>query len=360
MVKNAYIHIPFCKSKCKYCSFVSYESLEYMDEYFESLSDEINQLYKGETLETLYFGGGTPSVCSSNNLEKILKLFKSQASTEVTIEVNPDDASEEYLRELYKIGFNRISFGVQSFDDEILKTIGRRHDSKTAEKVVKLAKKVGFKNVSIDLIYGLPTQNLDFFKFDLERVLELEVQHVSFYGLKIEKGCFFAKNMPKNLPDLDLQADMYEFCCEFLVKNGFNHYEISNFAKSNFSSCHNLNYWKNNSYYGFGVAAHGFDGNFRYENEKSIQEYIKNPFKKENISKISIKQSLEEEIFLGLRMMDGINVVEIGEKFNIDFNKKYENILDKYRDFFKKTDEGYSLTTQGFLISNEILLEFLI
>ncbi len=359
MIKNAYIHIPFCKSKCNYCSFTSFVDVSDIEKYLVCLEKEITFFYQNEKLNTLYFGGGTPSLLSVNQIKQLLNLFSFENDAEITIELNPNDIDELYLKNLLKTGINRLSFGVQTFNDDILNIIGRRHDSKEAINIVNLAKDVGFDNISIDLIYGLPNQSMESFKNDLEIAINLPIQHLSFYGLKIEEGCKFYKNIPDNLPDSDNQADMYEFLCEYLEKNSYEHYEISNFSKRGYNSKHNLNYWNNNSYYGFGVSAHGYDGYIRYSNKNNLKDYLENPFEHEVCSRLSKKEKLEEEIFLGFRKGEGINVKNINEKFGINFEKKHSDILLKYSDYFIKTNIGYSFNTKGFLISNSILSEFI-
>lgn len=359
MTKNAYIHIPFCKLKCNYCSFVSYESTDYMTEYLNALDKEIKNVYKGENLNTLYIGGGTPSLCDYKQISRIVERFSFADRPEITMECNPDDVSFDYLKELREVGINRLSVGVQTFDDKILNIIGRRHDSSCAIRVVSMAQKAGFDNISIDFIYGLPHQSLKGFELDLIKSLTLDTQHVSFYGLKIDDGCKFAKNMPDNLPDSDLQADMYELACEVLKNAGFEHYEISNFAKKGFYSRHNLNYWDNNTYYGFGAAASGYDGFNRYTNQTCLSKYIENPFEKIETVEVSDTQKLEEEIFLGFRKGEGIDVYKIKEKYGFDFEKEYEEVLEKFRSFIVKTEKGYRFNDRGFMISNEILTEFI-
>lgn len=199
MVKNAYIHIPFCKSKCHYCSFVSFDKIDLKEEYLNALENEIKTQYKGEELKTLYFGGGTPSTLSCREIQKIISLFKITPKTEITFEINPEGVNKKYFERLKQLGINRISIGAQTFDDKILKLIGRRHNSKQIKKAVSEAQKTGFQNISIDLIYGLPTQTVSDFEKDLKKAVELNIQHISLYGLKIEAGCFFAKKQPASI-----------------------------------------------------------------------------------------------------------------------------------------------------------------
>jgi oxygen-independent coproporphyrinogen-3 oxidase len=261
------------------------------------------------------------------------------------------------LSELKEIGINRLSFGCQTFDDKILNLIGRRHNSNDVKKAVKFAQNAGFENISLDFIYGLPTQTVSGFEEDLKIAKSLDIQHISLYGLKIDENCYFYKNPPKDLPDEDIQADMYLKAIEIL--DNFEHYEISNFSKKGFNSRHNLNYWNNKEYYGFGVAAHGYQGNVRYFNSSNLDEYIKNPTKHKDEHRLNKQEQLEEEIFLGFRKTSGINIKTINQKFDINFKEKYKKTLEKYDLFLIETNEGFKLNTNGILVSNVILAEFL-
>lgn len=363
MTKNAYIHIPFCRSKCNYCSFISFIDLELKDEYLKALKRQITCEYEGERLNTLYFGGGTPSLLEIPDFKTLLNLFNFENNAEITVEVNPDSINPDYLKALRKLGINRLSIGAQTFDDEKLQKIGRRHNSAQILNAVDFAIQAGLKNISLDFIYGLPNQGIEDFLNDLKTAVDLNIQHISLYGLKIDKGCYFYENPPLHLPpDLDLQAEMYLKAIEFLKNAGFEHYEISNFAKIGgkcFESKHNLNYWENNSYYGFGCVASGYIKNVRYTNEPDLQKYIQNPLSKSFKHELSNQEILEEAIFLGFRKIAGINIDEINKKFGINFEGEYKNIINKYKEFFIKTENGYALNTNGILISNEILSEFI-
>lgn len=369
MIKNTYIHIPFCKGKCHYCSFISYNRLELKEQYICALQKQINAEYKGEALNTLYLGGGTPSLLKVNEIESIINQFEFDDNAEITCEVNPDSVDFDYLCGLCEIGINRLSIGSQTFNDEILKLIGRKHSSEQIKSAVQNAKEAGFDNISLDFIYGLPKQGLNDFINDLKIAIGLDIQHISLYGLKIEKNCYFDENPPKNLPDSDLQADMYLKAVDMLKNNGFEHYEISNFAKINdvgqvcptyaFESRHNLNYWNNNTYYGLGCAASGYGNKIRYTNEVDLEKYIKNPLKKGVNHELTEQEILEEEIFLGFRKISGINVGNINKKFYINFENEYSSVLQKYSDFLIKTEHGYALTLNGTMLSNEILAEFI-
>ena len=361
MTDSAYIHIPFCETKCKYCSFVSFEDSKNKDSYVNALLKEIKYYYRGETLRTIYFGGGTPSQMPVSDIETILQKFIYIPDfCEVTFELNPDDADIKYLKHLRSIGVNRISMGSQTFDDKILETIGRRHNSKQVFEAVEMAKKAGFNNISLDLIYGLPGQTEESLQKDLEIITTLGIQHISTYGLKIEEPSYFYYNTPENLPDDDIQADMYIKINDYLSQKGFARYEISNFSKPGFESKHNLNYWKNREYYGFGLAAHGYAQGVRYSNKVTLEDYIRHPLKKETEHFVTPKEKFEEEIFLGFRRESGINVLKIKEKYGINFEEKYKDVIEKYSpEYIVKEGDNYKFTLKGVMLSNNILAEFI-
>lgn len=359
MPTSVYIHIPFCRRKCYYCTFVSYTELNLINEYILALTSEISKRYKGEKLKTLYIGGGTPSLLPSYHFKKIISLFNYENNAEITCEANPENLNFDWLLAGYQLGINRLSLGVQSFDDKILKLIGRKHNVKEAFDAISNARKAGFKNINIDLIYGLPTQTMSELSASVITACEMGVEHISSYGLKIEDGSYFAKNQPQKLPDEDMQADMYLKLIEITKKYGYEHYEISNFTKTEHKSKHNLTYWKGENYYGFGCAASGFEGILRYSHAKTISEYLKDPILLTEKEFLTEKILLEESIFLGLRKSDGIDINTINKRFSIDFEKKYAKILKKYEKYFIKTDVGYAFSDEGFLISNYILSDFI-
>ncbi len=355
----SYIHIPFCKSKCNYCTFVSCTNLSLMQKYIVALKNEIMAEYRGEELSTLYFGGGTPSLLDIADIKSIINLFNFSSNNEITLELNPDDVTYDYVSALRDIGVNRLSIGSQTFCDSILKYIGRRHNSRQVIKSVDVAKKSGFVNISLDLIYGLPFQTLKMLQDDIDKIVETDVPHISTYGLKIEEGSYFAKHAPENLPNNDEQADMYETINSRLKNFGYDRYEVSNFSKHGFESRHNLNYWNNGEYYGFGVSAHGYIDGVRYSNSDNIENYIFNPNNNKQKIRLSRQEQLEEEIFLGFRKSSGINIKKIQEKYDVDFESKYKDILLKYPDYFEKTDIGYRLNLKGVMLSNVLLSEFI-
>lgn len=363
MPQSVYIHIPFCKNKCNYCSFVSYTNYDenWQRKYIETLIKEIQYFYKNEPLKTLYFGGGTPSLIKPCDIQEIIKCFNITKDTEITIEINPETIDKRYLQELWDTGVNRLSIGIQTFNDNILKRIGRIHTAQKAIDIIKTAQNLNYKNISVDLIYGLPNQTLEGFIADLNKAIELNIQHVSLYGLKIEEGCKFFEQQPQNIADDDMQADMYIAAIKILEKNEFKHYEISNFSKEGYESKHNLNYWNSQEYYGFGAAAHGYDEEQRYSNHTRIEDYLNKYKEKEYKQTLTKQDQLEEAIFLGLRRAQGINIQEINKKFGINFNERYKGILFKYLNskHLIETQNGYKFSTEGFLVSNNILADFL-
>lgn len=360
MTENAYIHIPFCVKKCNYCAFVSYSKLQRKKNYINALLEEIKTNYKGEPLKTLYFGGGTPSLLAVEEVKKLVSKFRLTENAEVTFEVNPNKLTLEYLRALRSAGINRLSIGAQSFDAKILKQIGRLHTPDDIENAVKNARKAGFTNISLDLIYGLPNQSIENFEESLNLAVKLGVEHISLYGLKIEEGTYFAQNLPPNLPDDDAQADMYLLAGDVLRFNGYDKYEISNFCREGFVSRHNLNYWNANTYYGFGCGAHGYENDIRYENQTSLEKYIEKPVEKLSSEHLSEQEKREEKIFLGFRKAEGIDTIALKRDFGYDFDKINGASIVKFLDsgHVVKTTRGYALSDKGFLVSNVILCQF--
>ena len=373
-----YIHIPFCERKCNYCAFNSkIGGAAEKNSYVDALIEEINFRGDNSEIATIYFGGGTPTTLTLNQLEKILgaveKNFFVDKQAEITIEANPYTVLSirnyfttpncSYLRGLKVLGFNRLSLGVQSFDDELLKILGRIHDSRTAIETVELAEKI-FDNVSIDLMYGLPGQTLDKLRRDLDRLKNFDVQHVSIYGLEIEEGTKFfelARADKLNLPEENLCADMYDFITETLPALGFNRYEISNFAKKNFESRHNLGYWTGKKYFGFGAGAHSFDGKLRTSNTRDVATYIE-----KNISVVeevvTRQAAMEEFCFLGLRIVDGISARTFEKNFGENIFDVFGKVIDKNRrlGLLEVDGEKIFLTTRGMSLGNEVFADFLL
>ena len=353
-----YIHIPFCKRKCFYCDFVSIEYLEELaDNYLKALQIE-SLKYKNEKIDTIYIGGGTPSVLSVVQLEKLISLIKLNFDIsniqEYTIELNPESTTKEKLEFLYNSNISRISFGLQSIFDDNLNILGRLHNYEKFKSVYYCAKEVGFNNINIDLMYGIPNQNLQKWADTLKEVINLDSQHISLYPLTIEKNTlFYEKNIE---PDTDLQAKMYNLACTTLKKNNFQHYEISNWAKENKYSRHNKLYWQNQKYIGLGTSAASYYNRYRYKNNTNVIQYIENLFNKKNIvtEKEYITDELykEEKIMLELRLNEGVD---------LKYFKDKKDVLDKYimDKMLVVINNKVKFTEQALFISNTIISDLL-
>lgn len=376
MIKNdvsLYVHIPICLKKCNYCDFCSFPVRDFpVEDYITSLTHEIKtslEINSIESIKTIYIGGGTPNTISLRQLEKFLLPLlnkKFNNNYEFTMEINPALSDLAYFKDLKSLGINRISIGVQSFDDRLLTLLGRIHTTQESYKTLHNILKAGFRNISIDLMYGLPEQTLKLWQETLHIAKSLDITHISAYGLKIEpRTPFYLKYSKEDsgLPDDHLQQKMFYETHHSLALKGFHHYEISNYAKEGFQCVHNINYWENGEYYGFGLAAHSFYNQSRIENTSSIKEYLSNPLKAKTVKHLPEKELLEDEIFLNLRLSRGLNIDELNNKFNIDFIQKYERVLEKYDQYFThQRIEGHdnlSLTLEGMLLSNFILSEFI-
>ena len=368
-----YIHIPFCVSKCSYCDFYSLPgSKALMPMYLAALTkhmEESASRVKGYTVDTVYFGGGTPSLFGADNLLKVFSTLKRNysvlLSSEVTLEANPESVDAYELKKLRRAGFNRISIGVQSANDELLHSIGRIHTFAQAEKAVEDARSAGFDNISLDLIYGLPGQTKTDWAETLARCAALKPKHLSCYGLKVEPGTPLARERDiLSLPDDDAQADMYLYAVEALERYGYSQYEISNFAVRGFESKHNLKYWQRGDYLGFGPSAHSCVGNVRFAFVRNLREYITSI--EENSVVVSEREDLSrldqavEYLMLGLRTAHGISAEEYGRIYRSDFAP-----LEKEFEFLQKkglarcADGRWSLTPHGFLVSNSIIVRLL-
>lgn len=324
MTTSAYIHIPFCDKICNYCDFCKrYSNNLVIDKYLEALEQDIKKNYQKEVLKTIYIGGGTPSSLSINQLTKlmkIVKLLKLDNNYEFTFECNPENITEEKLILLKKNGVNRISIGVESTNDKFLKYLGRNHNFKMVQEKVSLTKKY-ISNINVDLIYALPGESIADLKKDLHNIVNLNVNHVSTYSLEIHLHTIFSIKRIKNISS-DIDSDMYKLICEFLKENGFKHYEVSNFCKDNTYSRHNMVYWNNNEYYGFGLGASGYVNSIRYDNTRSFYKYI-NGNRVVNVEKLKKEDKISYELILGFRLINGINKEEFKKKYGIDLINQY-------------------------------------
>ena len=370
-----YIHIPFCRSKCDYCDFYSLAGREdRMDAYQKALLAHIAEtapLAQGIPVDTIYFGGGTPSFYGDKRLRELLaairKQFQVAENAEITLEANPDSVDLKSLRRLRKAGFNRISMGMQSACPEELAAIHRPHTAKQVDEAVAAAKKARFKNLSLDLIYGLPGQTMDSWKATVEHALSLIPQHLSCYGLKVEEGTPLAARVAEGeqLPDDDTQADLYLWTVGRLQRAGLPQYEISNFAKPGFESRHNLRYWLTKPYIGFGPGAHSDFGGRRYSFVRNLDGYIDGVLRGGAIidseELIPQRERGGEYLMLRLRTARGIEEWEYRGNYFMDF-AALERRLEEFQTqgWAKKTEEGrWRLTPRGFLVSNQLIGDLL-
>ena len=305
-----YIHIPFCKKRCLYCDFFSTTQLEKRAEYVQALIREWEERKDeaGEPIRTIYIGGGTPSTLSIESMIAINPTIHSYQIAEYTVEVNPGDVTKEYLKGLRSLGVNRLSMGVQSFQDELLQLIGRRHNAQQAIEAVKMAQEAGFVNISIDLMYALPTQTMDQWKADIETALSLGVQHISSYGLMYEEGTVLTKMLENGqieAIDEDTENAMYDYLCARLKEAGLVHYEVSNFALPDFEAQHNSRYWDHTPYIGIGAGAHSLVGRVRSWNENNIDAYIAGTYQRES-EVLTDDDWYNEQMMLGLRTNRGV------------------------------------------------------
>ena len=374
-----YIHIPFCKQKCKYCDFTSFSCMEdKYDEYFKYLQQEISE--KSEELcnekieiDTIYIGGGTPSIVPAEYIESIIKLisvkFNVSKNAEITIEVNPGTVDKEKLEKYINIGINRISIGLQATNDNLLKMLGRIHTYNEFEKVFEDARKVGFKNINVDLMIGLPNQTIDDVQESLEKIIKKSPEHISVYSLIVEEDTKMFELIESGkleLPSEELEREMYWKVKNILQESGYIHYEISNFAKKGYESKHNSNCWKQHFYLGFGVAAHSYYDGMRYSNITDINRYIENYRSGESIynvvfhEKQSKEQMMKEYMLLGLRKIDGVKISEFKEKF-VDnplyiFREQLNKLVEQ--DLIEVSENNIYLTDRGLDLANVVWMEF--
>ena len=365
-----YIHIPFCASKCAYCDFYSLAHCEYlMPEYQEALLDHIEEAgpsIKKYEVDTVYFGGGTPSFYGADNVIDIFNALKLNGNVrldaEVTVECNPDSMNPAMLKALRSEGVNRLSIGVQATDNDLLKLIGRRHNFQQAVRAVAMARQAGFDNISIDLMYGLPSQSKNDWAETLARVIELHPEHISCYGLKLERGTKMYReyNNSPIMPDDDEQADMYSYAAEMLKRYGYHHYEVSNFCAPGFESKHNLKYWNLDDYMGFGPGAHSSVGNLRYSYVRDLKQYISAVRRDVSIideyENVDSLQRAVEYVMLAMRTSHGISEYDYRTRCQCDF-KLIESTLKAFerKGWAELTGDRWHFTVPGFLMSNTLI-----
>lgn len=365
-----YIHIPFCASKCSYCDFYSLERCDHMmPDYQNALLDHIEEssdAIKAYEVDSIYFGGGTPSFYGADRIVEIFNTLKLNGNVrldaEVTVECNPDNISYQAMKLLREEGVNRLSIGVQASDNNLLKLIGRRHNFQQAKIAMQNARKAGFDNISLDLMYGLPSQTKNDWADTLAKVVELHPEHISCYGLKLEEGTpmhrdYFGSPI---LPDDDEQADMYCYAAEMLERYGYEHYEVSNFCAPGFESKHNVKYWMMDDYMGFGPGAHSCVGNQRYSYVRDLRQYITGVERGSSIiDELNTIDPLEravEYIMLGMRTSRGICEREYKQRCQCDWKPIYAILLAfEKKGWAERNGERWHFTISGFLISNTLI-----
>jgi len=369
-----YVHIPFCSSRCSYCDFATglYQS-EFAERYVRELINEIRASpYAGEIVDTIYFGGGTPSLLAPAQLERILaslyESFEITGEPETTIEINPGSATPEKLRAFRSLGINRASFGAQTFDDAELAKLGRSHNSADTLRTFAHLRDAGFANISFDLIAGLPGQTLEGWQRNIKQALDLAPEHLSFYLLEVHSGTPLAEHIRRGIqpqPDDDLAGMMYKWMLEQAVEAGYEHYEISNLCRPGFHSRHNVKYWTAAPYYGFGCSSHSYDGGARrWSHQRDALKYVE--MVESGASPVVEEQQLEatdvraEALFLGMRLMQGVDLRRYRESFGVDLRDEHADDLDR---FFKAglielNGDLIRLTRTGALLSNEVFAAF--
>jgi oxygen-independent coproporphyrinogen-3 oxidase len=370
-----YIHIPFCRKRCYYCDFFKSTDLSQKTRLLEGMKRElVSRSHELETdeINTIYLGGGTPSVLKIGELKDLLEIIRQNYTVspdaEITMEANPDDLTEGNLAALRTIGFNRLSMGIQSFADQDLKLMNRRHTASQAIQCVKWAKKAGFLNLSIDLIYGLPNQSLGEWEHNVRMAVELDVQHISAYNLTYHEGTVFyeqlKKGILKELPD-ELSLQQFELLIRILKEAGFEHYEISNFCKPGFYSQHNSSYWKSKKYLGIGPSAHSYDLQTRRWNVSSVSKYIQGVENDELYSEtelLSEQDRYNDFIITGLRTMWGISEDSIQTGFPVKYLHHFQKSREKYLQsgHLTQIDETIRLSSDGLFISDRIMTDFML
>ena len=370
-ILGLYIHIPFCRTKCLYCDFCSFVSRDdgERERYVDALLREIHERGTDKyAVDTVYFGGGTPSLLSSQQIGRILSAvrenFKLTDDVEVTLECNPMthlDDGKEYFSAIHRLGVNRLSLGVQSALDSELKLIGRRHSFEEAKRTFSCARESGFDNISIDLMFGIPSQTVNSLDYSLDEFISLGAEHISIYSLQLEEGTPLHRMQSRyEIADDDAVADMYLAINQRMKAAGYVHYEISNFAKEGKKSRHNSKYWRLDEYLGLGLAAHSDFGGERSENTCDLSDYLEGKYYLSG-NEIGKAEREVEFIMLGLRMKEGISKSEFYERFKIDFDEKYgEKVKNLAKlGFISDSPEKFALTEKGFAVSNMILSQIL-
>ncbi len=360
---SLYLHIPFCEKKCFYCSFViSVGQRHRVEQYLEALAKEAS-FYRGTKIDTIFIGGGTPTFLDENSLEKLFEIIQSNFEfdwkNECTIEANPEGLTVLKAKLLKKLGVNRMSLGIQSLNDKYLKYLGRNHDAHKAFWAFDNIRQAGFDNVSVDLMYGFPNQTLDELKRDVDELIQLNSDHVSLYTLTIEENSrFFIKNV--QIPSGEKAVEHYELVRKILQEKHFAQYEISNFAKKDKESKHNLNYWQGGDYIGLGIGAHSHLDGRRFWNVSKLMEYLKrlenNESSMEGSEDLTVDQRLMETVLFGLRMNQGVNIQKLEEKFQCAMNADQLNLIEDFirQGYLRREGKSLKTTPQGRLMLDDL------
>ena len=369
---SAYVHIPFCTQICYYCDFSKvFIKNQPVDAYLEHLIQETRSYEIGK-LRTLYIGGGTPTALSAQQLAYLLtelpKVMDLSEVEEFTIEANPGDLDPDKIAVLKESQVNRVSLGVQTFDNKMLKKIGRSHQEQDIYDNIRHLKQAGFDNISIDLIYALPGQTMDQVKENVAKAIDLDIPHMSLYSLILENHTVFMNRMRRGklpLPKEELEAEMFEYIIEELEKAGFEHYEISNFSKPGFESRHNLVYWDNAEYYGLGAGASGYVDGIRYKNHGPIRHYLEAvEAGKARITEehLELEEKMEEELFLGLRKKTGVSKARFEEKFGISFDQRYGQVVASLTEqgLLVPDDKQVRMTKRGLFLGDTVAEKFIL
>lgn len=362
-MKGLYVHIPFCEYICHYCDFVKSvpRNQNVIDRYLIKLREEIMTYSKHfDTIETIFIGGGTPSMLSVDQLTYLFDSLVAIKPIEYSIELNPESYTHEKGLLFKKYGVNRISMGVQSFDDDILKYLNRGHKAESVFWIVDDLKSLGIQYISIDLIFAIPGQTLNHIQYDLEQFIKLDITHISYYSLILEdKTYFYHQYLKGNFKpmDEDNEAIMYEYVMNYLTKHGFEQYEISNYAKSNHYSLHNTIYWTLGEYIGVGLGAHGFIDNYRTYNERGMSHYMDHFIKEKTYQTESLK--LQDELIFGLRLTKGVYIPRLESKYDVKLLDKYPQIHDKIKlGLLEIKDDYIRLTKEGTMLGNQVFMIF--
>lgn len=365
---GVYVHIPFCKRKCYYCDFISFcEKDELQEKYINTVIQEIEDFFnlnKNVKIKTIYIGGGTPSFIDGKYIEKIMNIFNKENVVEATIEVNPGSASLEKLKKYKECGINRLSIGLQSTEDRLLKKIGRIHNYNDFLATYNLARKVGFDNINVDLMIGLPGQTIEDVKSSLNKVINLNPSHISVYSLIVEENTIIYNLIEQNkivLPDEELERNMYWYVKNYLELGGYEHYEISNFAKNGKMSLHNWDCWNQKEYIGFGASAHSYLNRKRFCNIGVLEEYIKDFKNTKEVQEVqSFYETKQEYMLLGLRKIKGVCISDFKNKFGENPIFLFKNELNKLieEDLLEITTNNIKLTNKGLNFANLVWEEF--